>query len=517
MSSNILSEIIEKRKSDIKQLGLDFACQIPESRKRKVHPFMIEKGVILEIKRASPSKGDIAPNLNAAETAYEYTKANAKAISCLTEKNYFKGTLNDFVEIADTLDKLEKDGYEIPALLRKDFLLSTEEIDISFKAGADAVLLIARILEKNTLLNMAKRCESHGMSMLIEIREDEDIEKLKAVAAEVDHSYIIAGVNARDLKDFSIDLLTPAALLSRIKKIMGDDARIVFESGIRTSQAASFAGSLGFIALLLGEAAAKNPKEAAKLVNAFINAKQNKNSSQWLSYASMLQKKKEKGSKRPFIKVCGITNKEDALKAAELGADFLGFIFSKKSKRAAEALNIPEIVAELERSGYRNKVKLVAVITETDSEEAKLAYDMLEGKAIDFIQLHDCGKSIGNDLFNLSIPHYAAVNINSEKDLNDIDELLLLGEPRILIDAKVENQIGGTGTRIEKTLAEKVSKKTKLWLAGGITADNVVEIIKELKPELIDISSGIEEKAGKKDFSKLEKFFENIKKETGEI
>ncbi|MCR5607016.1 MAG: bifunctional indole-3-glycerol phosphate synthase/phosphoribosylanthranilate isomerase [Treponema sp.] len=516
MSSNILKEIIEKRQNDINQLGLDFACQIPESRKRKIHPFINEKGVILEIKRASPSKGDIAPNLDAAATAYEYTKANAKAISCLTEKNYFKGSLNDFVEVANTLDKLEKDGYEIPALLRKDFLLSTEEIDISFKAGADAVLLIARILEKDIMLDMAKRCASHGMSMLIEIRENKDLAKLKAIADEIDHKYIVAGVNARDLKDFSIDLLTPAALLSSIKEILGENARVVFESGIRTAQAASFAGSLGFIAMLLGEAAAKKPKDAVNLVNAFVNAKQNKNSKQWLSYASMLQSKKEKGITRPFIKVCGITNKEDALKAAELGADFLGFIFCKESKRAIQALNMPEIVASLEREGFRNKVKLVAVITETNSEEAQLAYDMLAGGAIDFIQLHSCGKSIENGQFDSSIPHYAAVNINCEEDLKDIDGLQLLGEARILIDAKVANQTGGTGVRIEKRLVEKVAKKTKLWLAGGITACNVAEIIQELKPELIDIATGIEEKAGKKDFSKMEMFFDNIKKVTGE-
>ena len=119
--TDILTTIVEKRKADIKRLGVTFGFDIPEVRQRPVHPFLKQKGVILEVKRASPSKGDIAPDLNAAETARSYAKAGAAAISCLTETNYFKGTLDDLMAVCEAVPDT--------AVLRKDFLLTAEEVE----------------------------------------------------------------------------------------------------------------------------------------------------------------------------------------------------------------------------------------------------------------------------------------------------------------------------------------------------------------------------------------------------
>lgn len=116
---DILTTIVEKRKEDMDRLGVTFGFKIPESRQRPVHPFLTQKGVILEVKRASPSKGDIAPDLDAAETARSYASAGAAAISCLTETNYFKGSLEDLMKVC----KAAPDT----AVLRKDFLVNDEE------------------------------------------------------------------------------------------------------------------------------------------------------------------------------------------------------------------------------------------------------------------------------------------------------------------------------------------------------------------------------------------------------
>ena len=143
--SDILTRIVEKRKQDIEEFGINFGFDIPKERQRPVHKFLTQKGVILEVKRASPSKGDISPDLDAAETALSYAKARATAISCLTETNYFKGTLGDLMNICSSIDNLEsQNGTPLPAVLRKDFLLSPEEIEISYRAGADAVLQFRR-------------------------------------------------------------------------------------------------------------------------------------------------------------------------------------------------------------------------------------------------------------------------------------------------------------------------------------------------------------------------------------
>ena len=508
---NILDEIVEQRKKDIEKKSVTLGFSIPEKRTRPVSPFIPKgkKGVILEIKRASPSKGDIAPGLDTAVTAKAYAKAGTSAISVLTEEHYFKGNLIDLQKACAAVDEYASlHGTIPPAILRKDFLLSPEEIEIAYRCGADAVLLIACILDTKTMVEMAKKCQDLRITALIELRLEEDLKKLTEVVKNVSTDFIVCGVNARDLRDFSIDLLTPAALMQEIKEIAGNDMRIVFESGIRTPNAADFAGSLGFSAMLLGEAAAKNPDEAGRLVSAFIESKECYNAKEWNIYAKKLQAKKKEGKIRPFVKICGLTNEKDALKAAELGADFLGFIFWEKSPRKVSPTVLAKIANSLKAVGLREKVRLVGVIVETDSRDAEEAFAAVKAGHLDFIQLH--GSNCYSSFSQKEIPHYAVVNISTEEDLAKIDEIRKEGEPRILIDAKVGNQVGGTGERIKELLVEKVSQKTKLWLAGGITPENITQIVGKFQPELIDVASGVEAKPGIKNLKKLENLFDNL-------
>ena len=501
MGKDILKEIVDRRLADIERLGLDFGCGVPATRARKVHPFIEKKGAILEIKRASPSKGDIAPSLDAAKTAVEYAKSGARAISCLTEMNYFKGSLCDFMKAAAALDELEAKGDEVPALLRKDFLLSADEVEVSYRAGADAVLLIARILSAETMCQMAKKAEELGISVLIEVRKSEDLEKLSYVMARVNHKNIVCGVNSRDLKDFSIDMLAPCALLSKIKKI-ASDARVTFESGILSADSAAFAGSAGFSAILLGEAAAKNPEQAGCFVKAFCQTSENKSGKSWCSYAEEAQ------SKRPLVKICGITRSQDALLAAELGADFLGLIFWKGSKRNVDADKVCQIVKEVRNGGF--KCRFVGVIVNPEDEEAKAAFQLVRDGVLDKIQFHGCKVPSPSDSDFTDLPRYAAVNIRSEEDLAKLDDLILHGEPRVLIDAQSGNTIGGTGKTVDAELVRAASKRAKLWLAGGITAENVRKIIEDFEPELIDVASGVESAPGVKDAEKLREFFKQV-------
>ena len=507
MGKDILKEIVERRIADIERLGLDFSCGVPAVRQRKVHPFIEKKGAILEIKRASPSKGDIAPSLDAAKTACQYAIAGARAISCLTEMNYFKGSLCDFMKAAAALDQLEAEGIEVPALLRKDFLLSADEVEVSYRAGADAVLLIARILTAQTMCEMAKKAEELGISVLIEVRKSEDLEKLSYVMARVNHKNIVCGVNSRDLRDFSIDMLAPCALLSEIKKI-AEDARVTFESGILSPDSAAFAAGAGFSAILLGEAAAKNPEEAGPFVKTFFETSENKAGKSWCEYAEKIRTRGEGAA--PFVKICGITRKEDALLAAQLGADFLGFIFWKGSKRNVDADKVCEIVGAVHQGGF--KCSFVGVIVNPEDEEAKAAFRLVREGILDKIQFHGCKVPSPADEAFADIPRYGAVNIRSEEDLSKLDDLLLHGQPRVLIDAQSENSIGGTGKTVDADLVKAASKRAKLWLAGGITAENVCQIIEDFQPELIDVASGVEAAPGIKDAEKLRRFFSILNK-----
>ncbi len=510
---DILTTIVEKRKDDISRLGVTFGFKIPESRQRPIHPFLPEKGVILEVKRASPSKGDIAPGLNAAETARSYAEAGAAAISCLTESNFFKGNLEDLMQVCAAVDSFEKSNSRpAPAVLRKDFLLYPDEVEISYRAGADAILLIARILDEAVIVDMAKKAASFGMTCLVEVRSPADLEKLSAIAEAVDKKFIVCGVNSRDLATFKIDLLKPCALLEKIRMVLGDNARVVFESGIRTPEAARFAGSLGFGGMLLGEAAAKAPELRCQLVKAFVEARPTKNAEFWSPVVECLQNKqslslsKGEASTRfnnsearasfdttaglvnhpntTLIKICGLTRAEDVTFADSLGADFVGFIFAAGFARNVCGERFEKILPALKNV----KAKKVAVITDPKSPEAAAAARYVEEGILDCLQLHGIAyEKVPQSL--LDLPHYFAITEKNGPLEEAAEKLFLMGEPRFLQDSKSQNY----------------ATNHKLWLAGGVTAENAAELIARYQPELIDVSSGIEDadKPGIKNHKKM--------------
>jgi len=556
---DILDEIISRRREDYARLGPCFGEEIPLHRMRALVPFLTEAGTILEIKRASPSKGNIAPDLDPVTLAKQYAGAGTRSISVLTERNFFKGALADLIAASSSCPGI--------AFLRKDFLLYEDEIEIAYRSGADAVLLIARILDQKLLLSMAAKCRSFGMTPFIEVREKGDVAKLVAAAKA---GKVLAGVNARDLATFSIDPLIPATLRSSLP------CRTVFESGASTPGACRFARQLGFDGILIGEAVARNPDGAGILVSAFLHARPDWVGHFWREMGKRLSQRAKRipageetlaastheagdadGTRtadsastsdsastadrlpalRPLVKICGLTNAEDALLAADLGADMLGFVFAP-SARAASGHTVREISSRLTvrsrpnasesvgalsgncSSGSnltRNRPLLVGVVVDMDSAEAKESVSLVLEGILDAIQYH--GDNADEVLPKIDaaggsygIGRYCAVRLGSSDDLLRIDSLLKNGEPRVLVDARVEGIAGGTGKTIPKALVRQVTERCGLWLAGGLNPSNVREYIEEFSPELIDASSGLESSPGKKDHSLLKSFFREIER-----
>ncbi len=499
---NIIAKIVELRKKDIEKRGYNFGFEIPKTRTRPINTFMAQKGVILEIKRASPSKGDISPNLNAVETAKKYRENGAKAISCLTEENFFKGNLKDLIDVCSSVQDI--------AVLRKDFLIDEKEIEIAYLCGADAVLLISGILPLEKMLSMTKKCATLGIRAFCEVRTNEDAKKVLEVK-KIYPKTIVCGVNSRNLRDFSIDLLVPAML----KKTLGGD--VIFESGITSSQAAKKVASMGFSGILLGEFAAKNPQKAGEFVKAFQNQTETLCGKKFLELAEKLNlpprrfslleaqvtkhcrsietttsqiSKSSKTFKAPFIKICGLTRAEDVLLADSLGADFLGFIFAKEFGRNVYG----EKFTQIQKILPQTKALKVAVITNPNGDEAKLASELVEKGVLDFIQLHGISyDEVPQKLQNL--PHYFAL---TEKmgNLSELSQKLnSYGEARFLQDSKNHNY----------------GEKEHLWLAGGVNPENVAELCQKFSPELVDVSSGLEDEiCGEKNPNKMKKFFASI-------
>lgn len=147
--------------------------------------------IIAEIKRASPSKGDIDPELDPAQCAHTYQHGGAAAVSVLTEPAFFRGSLDDL--------RAARAACDLP-VLRKDFLFDPYQIYEAAAAGADAVLLIVRILERQQLSDLLELTHQLGMDALVEVHSEDDIEKV------LDLPVRVVGINNRDLQSFDTDL-----------------------------------------------------------------------------------------------------------------------------------------------------------------------------------------------------------------------------------------------------------------------------------------------------------------------
>ena len=501
MSEDILAKIVRMRREDISRLGLNFGIEIPEKRRGGHTEFLGNAGAILEVKRASPSKGDIAPDLDPVALATTYAEAHAQAVSVLTEGNFFKGSLRDLIVVADLMERRRQQGLHACAVLRKDFLLFEDEIDIAYRCGADAVLLIARILDDEQLVRMAKRTQSFDMQAFVEVREVDDLRKLKVVTEALGESAtktIVAGVNSRDLATFHTDPLVPASVRSKLP------AKAVFESGILCPADATYARNLGFTGILVGEAVAKNPPLAKDVVGAFESGSENARGKFWKKYAERKAAKKA----GLLVKICGITREEDGLLAAELGADMLGFVFSTTKRLTTEEF-VTSFSTKLRAEGNPCVPLLVGVITDPESPEGKTAIKLAREGVLDAIQLHGVDPS---NLAATAIPYYCAARIGEESDFDKVTALRKNGEPRILLDAKVEGIPGGTGKTIPENLLREKAGDLPLWLAGGITPENVGAIADKFHPELVDVSSGVEDAPGIKNAKKISALFNALGK-----
>ena len=508
MSEDILAKIVRMRREDIERLGLNFGIEIPEKRQVGHTEFLGNAGAILEVKRASPSKGDIAPDLDPVGLATTYAEAHAQAVSVLTEGNFFKGSLRDLIAVANLMDSRRKQGLHACAVLRKDFLLFEDEIDIAYRCGADAVLLIARILDDAQLVKMAKRAQSFDMQAFVEVRETDDLRKLKLVTEALGDAAaktVVAGVNSRDLATFHTDPLVPASIRSKLP------AKAVFESGIHSGADAAYARSLGFTGILVGEAVAKNPPLAKEVVGSFENGCENAKGKFWKEYAEKIAAKRHcersEAIHKSLVKICGITRVEDGMLAAELGADMLGFVFSTTKRLTTEEF-VRNFAAKIRTTRAPESTPLlVGVITDPESVEGKTAIKLAREGVLDAVQFH--GVVPGAEYSDL--PHYCAARVGDESDFDKVAALRKSGEPRILLDAKVEGIPGGTGKQIPESLLREKAGDIPLWLAGGINPENVAGLVSKFSPELVDVSSGVEDAPGIKNADKLKALFKNIK------
>jgi indole-3-glycerol phosphate synthase len=204
--------------------------------------------IIAEIKRASPSLGDIRRDISPAALAREYESGGASAISVLTEEEHFKGSLEDLREVRESVS--------LP-LLRKDFIVDEWQIYEAAAARADALLLIVAALDDATLARLLRITEDElGMDALVEVHTREELHRASRCGAK------LIGVNNRNLHNFEVSLETSVELAAHAPT----GALLVSESGLRTQADLRRLGSLGYRGFLIGETlmCSANPAEALR-------------------------------------------------------------------------------------------------------------------------------------------------------------------------------------------------------------------------------------------------------------
>jgi len=196
--------------------------------------------VIAEVKRKSPSAGEIDGDLDAADQARRYVNGDADALSILTDEKYFGGSLRDLWEVAELL---RDHGRRTPCL-RKDFMVDPIQVLEAAEAGASAILLIVRALTPDELKRLREAADRAGLDSLYEVHSEEELETALA------HNPRIIGVNNRDLSRFVTDI----AISERLIPLIPDGILAISESGIFTGSDAARARETGADAVLVGEA-----------------------------------------------------------------------------------------------------------------------------------------------------------------------------------------------------------------------------------------------------------------------
>lgn len=247
----ILETIVAQKREEVAELKIKGAA-VPDQQIDPPRGFMkalvgsSQIAVIAEVKKASPSKGVICNDFNPAAIATSYVKGGAEAISVLTDTKFFQGALAYIPRVRQTV--------KLP-VIRKDFIIHELQIQEASNFGADAILLIAAILEQQQMRDYLQMSESLHMDVLVEVHDEKELEKSLTAGSS------LIGINNRDLRDFTVDLQTTL----RLRKEIPAAIPVVSESGIKTHTDMKMLEEHGVAAALIGETLMRSVDRQATL------------------------------------------------------------------------------------------------------------------------------------------------------------------------------------------------------------------------------------------------------------
>ncbi len=401
---------------------------------------------ITEVKKASPSKGLIAPDFPYEKIAVDYEAAGADAISCLTEPFYFQGQ--------DAYLTAIRRATNIP-ILRKDFTIDEYMIYEAKALGANAVLLICSILDDAELKAFHQLADELNLSALVEAHSAEEIERAAKIGAR------IIGVNNRNLKDFTVDVQNAAAL----RNLAPEQALFVSESGVASHEDILAAERIHSDAVLVGEALMRSDCKFRTL--------------------------QELSGRSPRTKICGLMTLEDVRHINQLPVSYAGFVFAPTRHQISR-----ETAAAL-KAKLRPDIRAVGVFVDEDPE---VVISYLNQGIIDMAQLHgnETDETIRLIRSRTKKPVIKAVIL---KDPNEAASMNAYpSADYLLFDAG-----RGSGQTFNWHLLEHYHDKP-FFLAGGLQPENVTEAVRIAHPFAVDVSSGVENPDCSKNMTRMQRF-----------
>lgn len=406
--------------------------------------------VIAELKRASPSRGRLREDFDVAALAAGYEMAGAAALSVLTEEEHFEGQLEYLMQA--------RRATRLP-ILRKDFIYCSYQVWEAAAAGADAILLIAAMLDDAGLKALLAVAAQAGLAALCEVHDQEELGRAARAGATC------IGVNNRDLNTFAVDVNTALELGPLLPPgVVG-----VAESGLRSGEDLARMARAGYQAVLIGESfmQAEDPGSALARTLAAVPA----------------------APLPGFVKICGITNLEDARAACDAGADAVGFVFAPSPRR---------ITAEQVRAiGPELPVEVLRVGVFAGTPVAKIEA-LAESCGLHAVQLHGAYAAADGQRLAARVSVWRALAMPTEA------ASAAAWTPhveRFVLDSAGGGKAGGTGIsfawEMARTLALAVPA-TPLIVAGGLRPENVAEAIRRSGAAGVDVASGVEARPGRK-------------------
>jgi indole-3-glycerol phosphate synthase/phosphoribosylanthranilate isomerase/anthranilate synthase/indole-3-glycerol phosphate synthase/phosphoribosylanthranilate isomerase len=500
MMTNILSEIIDRKREVVARLRVDRASQDFRQRAldvRKNAPThcllqALESepqrlNIIAEFKRKSPSAGIISSDLSATEVARCYERGGACAISILTDEEYFGGSIFDLKAVRASTD--------LP-IVRKDFIIDPIQIYEAAFAGADAVLLIAGALDDTALAKLRAIAEDElAMDALIEVHTSEELRRALNAGAK------LIGVNNRDLQTFQVSVETSERLIAEAPR----DRIMISESGLKTAKSLHHLQALGFRGFLIGEALMRAGDPETALRDLIAASETTAHSAVATRHSSLVRNSSfelRHFSVTPTqIKICGVTNVNDARICAELGADMIGFNFYPRSPRYVE----PEIARQIVET-LPSHADAVGVFVNGNAGEIR---NSANAAGVRCVQLHgDFSPDVGRELAR----EFRVIQVFSTHPQFRPADVALFSHCDVLIDAHHPDLRGGTGQMCDWSAARETLPFARfLILSGGLNAENVAGAIKAVTPNAVDVCSGIESAPGVKNRDAIKDFIAAVR------